>query len=92
MKCPQCATKLRRVAVSIWGAKNKALSDQCPKCDYFEFEPTSSQRVIDELKRNAGKIKRMGAGLRTNTKDEYAEICGCGREAQEKERRPRLRA
>ena len=78
--------------MSIQGAKNKALSDQCMKCEYFEFEPTSSQRVIDELKRNAGKIKQMGVRLRTKMQDEYAEICDCGHVAQEKGRSPRLRA
>ena len=37
--CPKCKSNLKRVQVSVFGAKNKVLSYQCPKCDYFEFEP-----------------------------------------------------
>ncbi len=50
MKCPRCNSNLRRVLVSIEGAKSKAVSHQCPKCDYFEFEPESSKKVIEELR------------------------------------------
>lgn len=49
MKCPRCNSNLRRVLVSIEGAKSKAVSHQCPKCDYFEFEPESSKKVVKEL-------------------------------------------
>ena len=50
MKCPRCNSELRRVEVNVYGAKNKAVSHQCPKCDYFEFEKESSKKVLDELK------------------------------------------
>lgn len=40
------------------GAENKAISYQCPNCDYFEFEPLSSTRVIEELRETPLKIKQ----------------------------------
>ncbi len=49
MKCPECKSNLKKVEVSVHGAKSKATSYQCPKCDYFEFEPSSSERTIAEL-------------------------------------------
>jgi len=58
MKCPECDSNLRKVDVKIWGAENKAISYQCPKCDYFEFEPISSQKVIEELRETPLKIKQ----------------------------------
>ena len=50
MKCPKCNATLRKVSVSVHGAKNKALSYQCSKCDYFEFESKSSKKVVEELR------------------------------------------
>ncbi len=50
IKCPKCEAELRKVKVGIFGAKSKAISYQCPKCDYFEFEPKSAKKVIGELK------------------------------------------
>jgi RNase P subunit RPR2 len=50
MNCPNCKTKLRKVDVNVQWAKNKAISYQCPDCDYFEFEPISSSAVIEELR------------------------------------------
>ena len=55
--CPECNSELRKVDVRIYGAKNKALSHQCTKCDYFEFEKDSSKKVMEELHKNALKIK-----------------------------------
>jgi len=49
MKCPECKTRLKKVEVSVHDAKRKAISHQCPKCDYFEFEPLSSKRIIADL-------------------------------------------
>jgi len=49
MKCPNCKSELKKVLVSIHGAKNKAVSYQCPKCDYYEFEQSSSKKVVQEL-------------------------------------------
>ena len=52
MNCPKCKTELRRVKVNVYGANEKVISLQCPKCDYFEFEKHSSNKVIKELKQN----------------------------------------
>jgi transposase-like protein len=57
MKCPKCKSSLKRVEVSVAGAKAKAVSYQCPKCDYFEFEPESSKKVVQELRETPLKIK-----------------------------------
>lgn len=58
MKCPECKANLKKVKVSVQGAKNKAISYQCSKCDYFEFEPISSGKVIAELRETPLKIKQ----------------------------------
>jgi hypothetical protein len=57
-KCPECNLKLKKVEVKVHGAQNKAISYQCPKCDYFEFEPSSSRKVIEELRETPLKIKQ----------------------------------
>ncbi len=56
--CPKCESKLRVVRVSVQGAKQKAVSYQCPKCDYFEFEPLSARRVVQELAVSPLKIRQ----------------------------------
>jgi len=58
MKCQKCDSGLKKVEVEVEGAKNKAVSYQCPKCGYFEFEPVSSKRVIEELRETPLKIKQ----------------------------------
>ena len=58
MKCPKCSLNLRKVNVKVQGAENKVISYQCPNCDYFEFEPTSSKKVIEELRETPLKIKQ----------------------------------
>lgn len=58
MKCPKCNAELRKVEVKIHGAESRAVSYQCPKCDYFEFEQKSAQKVIEELKDTPLKIKQ----------------------------------
>jgi len=58
MNCPKCKSKLRKVKVKVLNAKTKALSFQCPNCDYYEFEQKSSQKVVQELKENPLKIKQ----------------------------------
>jgi hypothetical protein len=58
MKCPKCNSILRKVEVNVHGAKQKAVSYQCPKCDYFEFEPESSKKVVEELRETPLKIKQ----------------------------------
>ena len=58
MICPKCKAKLKKVEVKVQGAKNKAVSYQCPKCDYFEFDPASSKKVVEELRDTTLKIKQ----------------------------------
>ena len=58
MKCPQCNSNVRKVEVAVHGAQQKVLSYQCSSCDYFEFEPSSSQKVIQELRETPLKIKQ----------------------------------
>lgn len=58
MKCPKCEGMLKKVDVNVHGAQQKALSYQCKQCDYFEFEPKSSKRVIEELRETPLKIKQ----------------------------------
>lgn len=58
MKCPKCDSNLEKVAIKVYGATSKAISYQCPKCDYFEFEPVSSKKVIEELRETPLKIKQ----------------------------------
>jgi len=49
-KCPHCDSELKNIMVSVEGARNKILSEQCVKCGYFQYEPKSSVKVIEELK------------------------------------------
>ena len=49
---------MRKVAVDVLGAKNKAISYQCKSCDYFEFDPASSKRVVEELRESPLKIRQ----------------------------------
>ena len=58
MKCPNDNSILKVVAVSISGAKDKVLSYQCQRCDYFEFDQETSKKVIRELTENPLKIKQ----------------------------------
>src|SRR3989344_799167 len=57
MKCPECNLEMKEVKASVHGAKNKVISYQCPKCDYFEFESESSKRVVNELKENETPLR-----------------------------------
>src|SRR3989338_844652 len=58
MECPECKSKLKEVKVTVKGAQSKAISYQCPKCDYFEFESKSALDVVEELKETHLKIKQ----------------------------------
>jgi len=66
MKCPECNSNLRKVEVNVHGAKTKATSYQCPKCDYFEFEPESSRKVIEELREAPLRIRQKIIKLSQN--------------------------
>lgn len=57
MKCPECKSEMRKVLVKVAGASTKALSHQCPKCDHFEFEKESTDKVLFEVRNTPLKIK-----------------------------------
>ena len=57
MKCPECGSNIRKVKVSVEGAGQKAISYQCTKCDYFEFEEKSAAKVVKELKAKETPLK-----------------------------------
>ena len=66
MNCPNCGAKLKQIAVSVYGAKSKASSYQCPNGDYIEFEPASSEKVLEELRQHPLKIKQTIIKLSAN--------------------------
>ncbi len=68
MKCPKCNANLRRVEVSIEGAKTKIWSSQCSKeeCLYFRFDKENQDKVIEELREQHLKIKQKIVKLSNN--------------------------
>jgi len=50
MRCKKCDSEMKRVEVGVRGANSKAVSYQCPNCEYFEFEPESSKRIIKDIR------------------------------------------
>ncbi|MBI2671942.1 zf-TFIIB domain-containing protein [Candidatus Woesearchaeota archaeon] len=58
MKCPKCGNQLKKVEIVVHGATQKVVSYQCANCDYFEFEPVSSKKVLDELRSGPLKIRQ----------------------------------
>jgi len=58
MKCPECGSELKKAEVNVYGAAHKVVSYQCPNCNYFEFEPISSRKVLDELRTGPLKIRQ----------------------------------
>ncbi len=55
--CPNCKSKLKKVKVEIEDANTKLNSYQCPKCDYFTFEPESVLKIIKEIKAKESPLK-----------------------------------
>lgn len=49
---------MRKVLVTVHGARSKAVSYQCSSCSHFEFETESSGRVLSELRETPLKIKQ----------------------------------
>lgn len=48
--CPECGKELKEVRVKIQSADSPAISYQCEKCGYFDFEENSINKVIKEIK------------------------------------------
>lgn len=57
-KCPECKSGMKKINVKVAGALHKAISYQCPKCGYFEFESNSAKKVVEELRETPLKIKQ----------------------------------
>lgn len=57
MKCPDCKSELKKTRVEIEDAETKVVSYQCPKCDYFNFEPESVLKIIKEIKTKDQPLK-----------------------------------
>ena len=55
--CPKCGSNLKKVDVNVEGARQKAISYQCAKCDFFEFEEKSAAKVVKELKSRETPLK-----------------------------------
>ena len=49
---------MKKLEVKVAGAVSKAKSYQCTKCDYFEFDPESSRKVVEELRETPLKIRQ----------------------------------
>lgn len=57
MNCPNCNTRLKKVKVDVEDATTKAISYQCPSCDYFTFEPSSAVEVVREIKEKESPLR-----------------------------------
>ena len=70
MNSPDCKSNLKKVSVKIAGAKKKALSFQCPKCDYFEFEQKSSKTISEDFdERYIYSDKELVKGVKQSMKE-----------------------
>lgn len=58
LACPECGSEMKRIEVTVAGAESKAISFQCPNCDHFEFEQSSSQKVLQEIREAPLKIRQ----------------------------------
>ncbi len=56
MKCAECCSLMKKVKVSVEGARNKIMSWQC-RCGNFIFNRKSGLRVVAELERKSGPLK-----------------------------------
>lgn len=57
MRCSKCSSIIRKVEVGVEGTEQKAISYQCTKCDYFEFEEKSAAKVIKEIEIQGNAVK-----------------------------------
>jgi len=55
--CPNCESKLKKIKVEIEDAETKVVSYQCSNCGYFTFEPTTTLKVIEEIKAKEPPLK-----------------------------------
>jgi peptide subunit release factor 1 (eRF1) len=57
LTCPKCNSELKKVEVEIEDAKTPAISYQCENCDYYNFEPESTLKVIKEINEKEASLK-----------------------------------
>lgn len=57
MECPKCDGKMKQVKVKIQDADSLVNSYQCAKCGYFDFEESSINKVISEIKAKEAPLK-----------------------------------
>jgi len=57
MKCPKCNNELKRINVNIQDADSPVTSYQCLKCGYFDFEKSSINKAINEIKEKEAPLK-----------------------------------
>lgn len=57
---------MKMVDVHIEGARSKATSWQCPKCNYFSFDQKSATTVLHELQEQPLKISQKIIKLSNN--------------------------
>ena len=57
MNCPNCNLELEKVEVDIEDAESPVISYQCSNCDYYSFEPETTMKVINEIKKKESPLK-----------------------------------
>ena len=57
MKCPECNNELKRINVKIQDVDSPVTSYQCLKCGYFNFEKSSINKAINEIKEKEAPLK-----------------------------------
>ena len=57
MKCPECNNLMKEVKVKIQDADSLVSSYQCAKCGHFDFEDTSINIAIREIKERETPLK-----------------------------------
>lgn len=57
MKCPKCNHNLREIEVKIQDADSPITSYQCANCGYFDFEESSINKAIKEIKLKETPLK-----------------------------------
>ena len=57
MKCPECNEKMGKVSVRIQDADSPVTSYQCKNCGHFDFEESSMNKAILEIKSKEAPLK-----------------------------------
>ena len=57
MECLKGHGIMKKVKVKIQDANTSVISYQCRKCGYFDFEDTSMNKAIEEIKRKEAPLR-----------------------------------